>query len=327
MEKSQLITDLQKFTDLTTVSIDLYFVFKDGNFFKQYRTNPNDELKQEIIGSFVGQVINYANPTNPYELHDVYDDNEHEDFALFYDELSNNETSQRVFSFDKTEIDEYTRTVGEFSKVFGFLVELHNGQDTMWIFKRNQPTNAVSTRRSINIFYGQDNNLQLVQQDTVYITKSIDLMLVGDKVIIINKNLYESVFGLREKLREKAQNSFLQIVATNAFSVEESIYDKVNTLPPRIQKKLVNAVRDNAILSAQKFRAIITSAKKYANHTLKTEVDGKIILSTKKDLKILIKILNQDYVKNEITNHRFDSKSKKKIKVSAAGVEAAEVES
>ena len=227
MRKSELIIELQKFTGTNSVTLDLYFVFKDGDYFNHYRTHPNTELSKEIINGFTTEITRHCAPDSTYELHDVYDDNEYEDFTMFYDSMETNPISKSMFVLDKPSINDYTSDIGELSKIFGFLIELHNGEETLYVFKRNQPTHAVSRNKFINFFYGQDNNLKLINQDTIYITKSIDLMVINNKVIILNKKFYEAYFGFKEKIKQKASDSFLRIIASDGFIFEEEIHEKV----------------------------------------------------------------------------------------------------
>jgi hypothetical protein len=296
------------------LSVDLFFVFKNGGFYVPYLVAPSDDLREELIDEFVKELEKFGDPENLYPLTDIYDDNEHEDYHLFYDALANNEIANDIFLFDRANCLPYTKEVGQLSKIHGFIIELSDGVESIEIYKRNQPTNAINPDRVINFFTGADNTFKLLDQNAIYMSKSMDVFKIKDILFINSRNVYESHFGFIAELQTKAETSYFELIADDGFSFEDNLSSKISKLSKNDLKKLANSTKNNPILLKKNYGAIIRQARKYEKHDFETDSDGCIKITTQKELKILISILNRDYNLNDATKERFLTKNKKLLR-------------
>lgn len=313
MEKQQLVSDLNRVIGSSKLSVDLFFVFKTGEFYVQYLADPDSDLREKIIAEFQPVLKVYTAENNGYELNDIYDDNEYEDYHLFYDRIENNQIAQGIFNFDSSNALPYTKEVGALSKIYGFLIEISNGDDSVTIYKRNQPTNAVNPQNVINFFTGTDNKLQLIQQNAIYINKTIDLFKIGETVFINSRAVYEHQFGFEAELKAKATTGFIDLSATGGFDISDELQEKVKRFPKSELKKLSNLTRNNPIIENKNWKAVIRQGKRYGKHTFEINEDGTIVINTQKELKLLISILNRDFNVNDASKEKFLTKNKKLI--------------
>jgi len=314
MDKENLVVSLNSIIGEGELSLDLYFVFKHGDTYIQYIVDPNDELRTELLEEFTKILNIYTNIHNDYELNDVYDDNEFEDYHLFYDKISKNNIADSIFNFDRAEVLDYTEDVGPFSKIYGFLIEISNGNDYVTIYKRNQPTNAINPKKVINFISGTENKLKLIEQNAIYINKTIDLFRINDYVFINSRMVYEVQFGFIAELKSKAETGYIDLIGTGAFEFEENLQDKIKRFPKAELKKLSAISKNNPIIENKKWKSVIRQAKKYAKHKFETNEDGLIKITSLKELKILIKILNRDYNFNEASKELYYTRNKQLIK-------------
>jgi hypothetical protein len=314
MDKSALVSNLENIIDNSPLSVDLYFVFKNGDIYIQYLADPDQSLRDEIVKEFVRELKIFTADSNHYELNDIYDDNEYEDYHLFYDDINNNQIANSIFNFDRANALTYATNVGTLSKIYGFLIEISNGSDSLTIYKRNQPTNAINPDKVINFFTGTDNKLKLIHQNAIYINHQIDLFKINDTIFINRRTVYEHQFGFSAELKAMAEIGFVDLLATGAFAFDENLQEKVKKLPKAELKKLSNLTKDNPILEEKKWKAVLKQAKKYAKHEFETDQNGLIKVRSQKELKILINILNRDFNMNEASKEKFLTKNKKPIK-------------
>jgi hypothetical protein len=314
MEKNRLITDLEKIINCSTLSVDLFFVFKHGEIYKHFLSDPDQSLRDKLIKEFVSILRGFTNPTNLYQLNNIYDDNEYEDYHLFYDNLNENEIAKSIFNFERTNALPYFKEVGPMSKIYGFLIEISNGLENLTIYKRNQPTNAINPQNVINFFTGTDNKIQLFQQNAIYINKQIDVFKISDTIFINNRSVYETHFGFTAELKAKAEMGFTELLAFRSFDFSDKLQDKVKNFSKEELKKLSSLTRNNPILETKNWDAILFQARNYAKHNFETNADGSIKIKTQKELKLLISILNRDFNLNEASQEKFLTKNKKQIK-------------
>lgn len=313
MEKAKLQAFVNDFI-AKDLSVDLYFVFKNGGYYVPYLVAPAEDLREELIEVFTKELAKFGDDENLYPLTDIYDDNEHEDYHLFYDALANNEIARDIFGFDRANCIAYTKEVGQLSKIYGFIIELSDGEEVITIYKRNQPTNAINPDRVINFFTGMDNTFKLLDQNAIYMSKSMDVFKINELLFINSRNVYESHFGFAAELQTKAETSYYELIADDGFSFDENLSNKLTKLSKYELKKLANSTKNNPILIKKNYSAIIRQAKKYEKHDFETDQDGCIKINTQKELKILISILNRDYNLNDATKERFLTKNKKLLR-------------
>jgi hypothetical protein len=314
MDKLTLVSDLKNVIDSPSLSVDLYFVFKNGDFYSQYIADPDKSLRVEIIQEFVRVLKVFTADSNPYELNDIYDDNEYEDYHLFYDDVDNNQIANAIFNFDRAEVLPYTTEVGTFSRIYGFLIEISNGSENLTIYKRNQPTNAINPKNVINFFTGTNNKLQLIHQNAIYMNHQIDLFKIKDTIFINSRSVYENHFGFTAELKAKAETGFVDLSATGAFVFNEDLQEKVKKFPKAELKKLSNLTKNNPILENKNWKAVLSQAKKYAKYEFGTDENGMIKVTSQKELRLLVSILNRDFNMNEASKEKFLTKNKKPIK-------------
>jgi hypothetical protein len=313
MTKQQLIDYLNNFLK-ENLTVDIYFIFKNGGFYIPYKVDPADDLRDEFIEEFSKELSRYSEVSNEYPLTDVYDDNEHEDYHLFYDNISNNEIAKEIFIFDHALVEPYSKSIGPLSKIHGFIIELYNGENIISIYKRNQPTNAINPDRVINFFTGSDDKFKLLDQNAIYMTKSIDLFKINDLLFINSRNVYELHFGFIAELQKKAESSYMELLSDNGFDFSEKLLKGLPPLSKNELKKITVSVRGNPILLSKNYKAIVKQAKRYERHKFEVDEEGIIKISTKKEFQILVRILNRDYNVNEATKELFLTKNKKLLK-------------
>ena len=314
MEKQKLIDSLKEFTDNQELSVDLYFAFKNGDYYTHYISDPNPKLREKLIQEFIYVLSKFSDENNPYELKNIYDDNEYEDYHLFYDSIDNNEIARQLLQIDRANTDPYTPEAGSLSKIYGFLIEISNGENFITIYKRNQPTNAVNPQNVINFFTGANNKLALLNQNAIYLTKQIDLFKLGDTILINSRSVYEHQFGFEAELKSKAETGFIDLLGTGAFSFNEDLQEKVKKFPKSELKKLSNLTKNNPIIEKQNWQSIIRQGKRYAKHDFEKDENGLIIINSQKELKVLISILNRDFNVNDASKEKFLTKNKKLIR-------------
>ena len=313
MEKEQLIRELNSILDKTGMTVDLYFVFKNGDQYIQYLADPNDDLRSELIADFSEILAGYTSSENNFELNDVYDDNEYEDDHLFFDKIENNQIALSVFNFDRANVVNYTKEAGSLSKIFGFLIEMSNGADYLTIYKRNQPTNAVNPKTSINFLTGTDNKLQLINHNAIYITKKVDLFRIADTILIKSRTVYEQQFGFIAELQKRASKGYADLSMIGVFEFSIDLVNKISNLQKGELKKLKIIMKDNPIIESKNWKAVIKQAKKYAKHDFEILDNGVIKIQSLKELRILLSILNRDFNINDASKEKFLTKSKKLI--------------
>lgn len=322
MEKRKLADNLNGFTNNNSLSVELFFVFKNQeNVYQLYSTNTDEKLKKELIESYTKELVKYNNQHSPFEVHSIFNDNENNWNYIYYDKLGSTKIATDIFSVNEElvvdNIEQYTSEVGDYSSIFGFVIDLYSREanDTIRIFKKAMPTQAMKQNKVFGISLGEGGRFKTADKDMVFFQKDIDIFKVKDKLYIKKYNVYETNFKFDEVLKRRLIDSLNLLLKVPCLEFSENAKEHISNLTNIKRKKLINCVVDNKILSEEKHKSIRSQAKRYLKHEYKTTSPERIYIDTKKDVNNLITILNREINKNSATNEVFHTPTKKLLGV------------
>ena len=155
----------------------------------------------------------------------------------------------------------------------------------------------------------KDNVFEIVDKEMLKIDKRGELLILDNTILVRNVKVLQDFFGFQVFVRNQAQSVIskleeLDIIGNIATLKEYQTGEKLT-----ISKKLMK-VKNSPVLAMDKDELInkIPLVPRYKN-IIHIE-NGKIRTNTKKDVDNLMKLLNDDYVKSELTDMEYDSTSK-----------------
>lgn len=311
--KSNRLSDhIGNYLSKSEYSADVYFVIRDSDKkFVLYRILPDDDLKKEIISAFNSELSKFGIAESAYEIVDILDDNEHDgEYTLFLDNIENNVIAKEVFNVSRKSSNLYDSAVGDYGSIFGFVIELYDGENYIRVFKKNMPTNAIKKSKYIGIFPAKDHKFTNFRKDGVYFSKTIDVINVKEKLFIKNYGVYETNFDFKEVLNRRAAEAFRKLTRISGFFFTEKAIDHFTKFNNSTKKKIVNCLQDNPILEKENYIGIKSQARKHLRYEFDTTADGRIKIDTKKDIETLISILNRDITYNPPAKEVYSTKSK-----------------
>jgi hypothetical protein len=318
MEKGKLEELLHDFTSDQHLSAELFFVYKNSSTgtYVPYVTKPDEELVKDIINSFTAEVQKFAIPESIFELHHVLTDNENPGYYIYYDDVDSTTISKDIFSSKLAEAPEYDSSKGEFSTIFGFLINIYNGTTgkNLLIFKKNNPTQSMSKSKVIGLFPKNDGSFTSIENDSVFFQKNVDIFRVDNKIIVRNYKVYETNFKYDEVIQKKLAAALKKLLAIEGFWFSEKALEHIAKLTSTKRRKLISCLDDkNPMLSDDKYLKIKSYVRKYFKHEYKITADDKIKIETNKDINFLITFLNREINRNSVTNEVFHTPNKKHL--------------
>lgn len=257
-------------------------MFLDEN--KEYRLKPIEENNDEAAKTYY-----YFNGENTYERLNV---------------LHNlNSLEEQIFNFEDTNLDE----------IETFYITISNGENTITLYKKNYGINVL--RRGKTIFFTKHKeNIDELKKDILKIDQSFQFMAIDSNILIVNLSMLETQLGYDEIITKKAQET-LEIIATLDFlediaKLQEMIQTK------KIAKK-INLIKNSQVLNIiqsdiNKVKAFIDDIEDLKK-SLKFTENNKLKLNTKIGVEKFLKLLDDAYLKSELTETLYDSLNKERV--------------
>lgn len=200
------------------------------------------------------------------------------------------------------------------------ILTVGDGQDRLSVYKHHYPTNTY--RRSgfsiLRAGMNQDRFKQL-DEDVIRVGHAIDFLYDGVHVYVTNFKVLEKFFGFKEVIKAEAQVQLNQLAARNIVENIGDLRDRIVMLSDTtFSKKVIRALTHSPVLGVVTNDQIIQFVR--AHHTLgkKIKINGagtQFNLDTKISQNYFVKLLNDDYLKSELTNFEYDADNKDIVEI------------
>lgn len=231
----------------------------------------------------------------PALLQPLFDVNEAEIFALQQD----GEQPFENFSFNDDDL----------SKIKAFIICLGNEANKVVLYKKHYP---ISLMRQ-GSYYGlvpSDTRLERFTDNVIKINETVEFILVNDALIVLSLKTFQNSFGYDQIIRNKAEENLLTIAATNLLEDIEQLRELTSEL--KYAKKIMSIRHHSPVLNIP-FNDVKTFIQNHPKLKRRIKFNGdqsRIDLQTRTSKELFIKILNDDFLKSELTQLLYDSLKK-----------------
>lgn len=209
----------------------------------------------------------------------------------------------QIFNFENTNLND----------IETFYITILNGENTITLYKKNYGINVL--RRGKTIFFTKHKeNIDELKKDILKIDQSFQFMAIENNILIVNLSMLETQLGYDKVITKKAKEA-VELIASLDFlediaKLEEMIETK------RIAKK-INLIKNSQVLNIiqsdiNKVKTFIESIEDLKK-SLKFTEDNKLKLNSKIGIERFLKLLDDAYLKSELTETLYDSLNEEKL--------------
>ena len=291
---------------------------------KLYATTKQNETKKISISSDVSDNLlelfkksiedMYLDQDKEYRLKSIDDNNDEAAKTYYYFNGENNyeklnvlhnlsSLDEEVFNFENTNLDD----------IETFYITISNGEKTIALYKKNYAINVL--RRGKTIFFTKHNeNIDELKKDILKIDHSFQFMAIENNILIVNLSMLETQLGYDEVITKKAQETVELIASLDFLEDIAKLEEMVQT--KKIAKK-INLVKNSQVLDI--IQSDINKVKTFIDNiedlkkSLKFTEDNKLKLNSKVGVERFLKLLDDAYLKSELTETLYDSLNKEKM--------------
>ncbi len=231
----------------------------------------------------------------PTLLKPLFDINEAEIFSLQQD----GEQLFENFSFNDDDL----------TKIKAFIICIGNEANKVVLYKKHYP---ISLMRQ-GSYYGlvpSNTRLERFTENVIKINDTFEFMLVNDALIVLSLKTFQNSFGYDQIIRNKAEANLLTIAGANLLEDIEQLRELTTEL--KYAKKLMSIKHNSPVLNIpfDEIKLFIQSHPKLKRRIQFNGDQSKIDLQTRTSKELFIKILNDDFLKSELTQLLYDSLKK-----------------
>lgn len=290
--------------------LTMYFVFKDGiirqvDIDKKVQEDFSRKFKNFLSENYSSDNLVFGKVTTADER--KYDVLEFDiDIVAPLEELKN-----LVKSPEK---ETYSHKKDKNLKLDGYAFIMGNDKTKISFYKEHYPMDSIS-RDTYTIFGRDDSRFVQVPEDEVYkLNNKIDFLQLDDTLFVLNPQVMETNFKIHNILKTKAEHVISEINKGKVLQNPEFINQIINE-KPAFARKVLRINRESPVIKLP-FKDIKTFVEKHPHLKGKlrfNKKETKFSLHTKTSAMLFIKLMDDDFLKSELTQRLYDSITKDAI--------------
>lgn len=187
-----------------------------------------------------------------------------------------------------------------------FIIKISDGKDDIYCYQNIAVNAIIKHYNRIPIIRSEDFYEQ-IDSNVVVIESKVDFILYNNTLYIKNWKLLENQFQFTDFIKSNADKT-LQNIKDNGLldDMSKIIKEAESKLP--ISKKLMRA--GNSLVLKKPKEQILTNAKSIEQYKPLFNEDGAMVVKTCNDVKLFIKLLNDDMLYSKLTDGEYDASDK-----------------
>ncbi|MBS1506082.1 MAG: DUF4868 domain-containing protein [Bacteroidetes bacterium] len=310
MTKEELNENISFLFGENPIGIKLYFVVENGGEMQIRFADISDEvaidLKEQFINYIRGKFVN--NPELVYAEITEADDTSN---AAYHYNLEG-EPEELSPLFHANENDDYPTfsfTNDDLKGIKAFIIRLGNETAEVLLYKKHYPISLMK-RGSYYGLVPSDNRLEKFSENLIKINNSVEFMIVDDELIILSIDTFQNSFGYDKIIRSKAADNLQIIQDTNILEDVNALTELATEL--KYAKKIMKIRHHSPVLNIPfpEIKNFIQNHPKLKRRIRFNATETRISLESRASKELFIKILNDDFLKSELTQLLYDSQKK-----------------
>lgn len=212
-------------------------------------------------------------------------------------------------------IPDFNHVNDEVTALKAIVVVLGNGIESLSIYKHHYPTNTYR-RNGFSLLragIAQD-RFEKLDQEVIRMGHTVDFIYNGTDVFVTNFKVLEKFFGFKEAVKADASVKLATLTARNIIENVAVLEDRITAQGDvTFARKVIRAISHSRVLDTVVNDQIIQFIKQHHSLSKKIKINAaetQIVLDTKVSQNFFMKLLNDDYLKSELTQFEYDADSK-----------------
>ncbi|GIZ14019.1 anti-phage protein KwaB [Capnocytophaga catalasegens] len=308
MNLQELREKLSIINNSIPIGITIHIVKKgDGDILK---ANISEDLANEIKRTFITSIkekilendeLNFRNISSAYETTNSV-------FLYDIDEFPEKLNALREFNpFE--DYPNFSFSEDNISSIQAMIITFGNDNNYFSLYKHIYPITIIK-RDSILGIIPIGNRFEKLNSDVLQINTSIDFLFTDQLLIVNNLSTLMKAYGYDEIIKNQARQRIELISNLNLIDNIDELTEFINNT--KYAKKVLRIQPESPVLQLAKSKIItfIKNHPKLSRQIRFNEVEDKIRLDTKTSKEKVIGILNDDFLKSNLTDLDYESENK-----------------
>lgn len=304
--------------------IEIYFVLKKNESRIIKSVNIADELdrsdttSEEMLNGFATVVATIFNSYNDSDEVLKLSSADERKNALYYynlDELPEEMEMMKNVNLNSNELGVFNFTEDSLDEIVAFITVIGNAEHRIILYKQQYPISLLKRDKYMLTPVPHKNRLKKVESDILRVDFNFQFCLLDDIIYVSDIGKMEKICSFHTLITNEARKSIEKISSVDILENVEVLEDELDNVT--FARKLTRIYKDSKVLGVVPNIIIVEFTKKHSyfqKNPIKSNGE-KFVLDTKKSKEAFIKLMNDDFLKSELTNYEYESLAKNNTQI------------
>lgn len=296
------------------VGVQVHVVVKHENDQETIlKADVSEELAEELKNIFIRTINERFFNDDDLVLSNISEANELIDSAFYYDINEFPDKLEIVRAFDPWEnYSEFSFRNDDIADIKAILITLGNQNSYFTIFKHIYQITILKQDRVIRIFPAS-HRFEKFNDTILQINEAIDFIYAENSLIVNNLRTLTNAYGYKDIIKNQARNKIEMIRTLDLIENLDELQAFVENV--KYAKRMLKISPNSPVISLDKMRIInfIRNHPKLVNRIRLNDSGERIILDTDVSKVHMIGILNDDFLKSNLTDIDYESERKEEL--------------
>lgn len=211
-------------------------------------------------------------------------------------------------------LDNYSGVMDQYEEkdqnsLLGFAFRVNSNDKAIWLYQHVYQSRLIKRSKSLYAMLSGNHTYVPLAHDVLKVEFRVDILIIDGIIITSNVGLLQKYFGFEKYIRTEATKTIEIIRNLDIVSDINKLLCFENKDALTNAKKLLKA-KSSPVLKLSK-DVLIDKIKQHRRYRDKFRFEeGRIVINSLKDVNELLKMLNDNILRSELTDQEYDSQSK-----------------
>lgn len=297
------------------IGLVLYLILKTGDNYSIKKADIESNTQIEIRDRIIARLKNDWIDNSDFKIEPLSNGIINRDTAYYYDFDEKSEDLSDVINL----ITIRTQTLYNFNEdsmenISGMVYNIGH-EDNYFSFYRKVYPISLLKRDRVFLIKKVDTRFEQVAEDMLKIDDNFDFMVADNEIIVKNVTVLEKFLGLEQVIMQQASANIQIIENLNFVENIEPLKNAAQDI--KYAKKVVKLKRNSPVfeLPFNTIKSFIMAHPKLKRRIRLNSNGTKIALDTKVSIDLFIKLLDDDFLKSDLTKLNYDSIIKQELEI------------
>ena len=311
-----LIENLKYILSKETLSAVIYFRLKNGEV---KLADINNNVLPQILNLYKNYIESEIINKEDLELLNLSEADERKNVIYKYDFDKKREPFLSVNTVvDDEEIGQFSFSNDNLEKIDAIIAKIGNAEGSMYLYTKFYSVNLITQGKVIKIIkiIDSDHRFEMFTDKLVQITGKFDIIRYNSEYYIKKYEILEKFYQFDNVIRERTKNDFKKITELEIIEDEGKLFKYLENKPSRARKFIKVMASSKVIqknISNNQLISFVTNHSKLKDNIKTNTEKNKFILKTNKSCDYFLKLLDDDFLKSELTQEEYEAIAKNNV--------------